>query len=141
MCDIQEFLANLPSDVGNSISNAWNNIIKAIKRPVRIRRLGRTGKTKTSYRVTEPMVVTSRKERVTTAIVPLTTTRSAKLVIPILATPHWKSMLDRRRQRLASNRITSKTTYHYVNERTPEASVASNEEEEDLTNFGNLFFI
>ncbi|CAF4845223.1 unnamed protein product [Pieris macdunnoughi] len=139
MCDIQEFLANLPSDIGNAVSNAWNNMIKAIKRPVRIRRLGRTGKTKTSpIPVTKPMV-TLLQEQVTSTNEPLSTARSAKLIIPILATPHWKSMLDWRRQRLASNWITSKATYHYVHERTPDTSIASDEEE--LTHFGNLFFI
>ncbi|CAK1596519.1 unnamed protein product [Parnassius mnemosyne] len=41
--DLASFFATLPTEIGNAFSGAWNRITETIRRPVRIKRLGKGG--------------------------------------------------------------------------------------------------
>ncbi|CAK1547420.1 unnamed protein product [Leptosia nina] len=75
-----------------------------------------------------------------------TTTKTHKLVIPFLATPKWKTMMDWRRLRQdtgiadeINKRKLVPGPHHYASyEKTPVNKISSADE---IKNFGNLFFV
>ncbi|XP_038212108.1 uncharacterized protein LOC119832520 [Zerene cesonia] len=134
----------------NSVNNAWNNIVKAIKRPVKIRRLGRTGRTK-SPRTTVSTTPTRYLIKLTrihqhhdTWTTPSTTTKTlTKLVIPVLMQPNWRIMFDWRNGKDVINKP-EKTKDTMKSERYTLSEFNSNinkVSEDDSQHYGNLFFV
>ncbi|CAG4975665.1 unnamed protein product [Colias eurytheme] len=143
--DMHEYISNIPSDVGTSVNNAWNNIVKAIKRPVKIRRLGRTGRTKsprttTSTLSTRYLIKLTRLHYQETTTPSTTTKTLTKLVIPILLQPNWRVRFDWRNGKdiMKSEKSKDMKPEHYTSCETSNINKAS---EDDSQHYGNLFFV
>ncbi|CAK1596518.1 unnamed protein product [Parnassius mnemosyne] len=87
--DLASFFATLPTEIGNAFSGAWNRITETIRRPVRIKRLGKGGRRKTTTTLSTEMTT------VTKSYFHSSTNPMVKITIPIIPKPHWKSMMER----------------------------------------------
>ncbi|XP_059051518.1 uncharacterized protein LOC131846273 [Achroia grisella] len=65
-----DFFNNFPDNIGNAISNVWDSVNAAIRRPVKLRRLGAGGKRKTTATTatTQPETISNTQPLRTTTI-------------------------------------------------------------------------
>ncbi|XP_013171916.1 PREDICTED: uncharacterized protein LOC106120991 [Papilio xuthus] len=94
--DVVSFFTAIPTEIGNAFSNAWDRISETIRRPVRIKRLGRGGRRKTTSKVTPLETTTTPEIRVTRAY--FLSSRNPNFLnhaIPVIPKPSWHSLFHR----------------------------------------------
>ncbi|KAH9645693.1 hypothetical protein HF086_003366 [Spodoptera exigua] len=98
-----DFIKNLPSDIAHAFSSAWDTISDAVKKPVRIKRIGQGGRLKTTASVNDE---TDEPKRIL-MMKPVTkmkyrhyeytedsTKSGQKVTIPILRAPVFNSLRE-----------------------------------------------
>ncbi|XP_026729825.1 uncharacterized protein LOC113495342 [Trichoplusia ni] len=103
-----EFMNNLPTEVANAFSNAWTSITDAIKKPVRLKRLGPGGRLKStpSYEIGSLPPEDERSIFGNPGATPPSYFRSTtyfgnKLTLPVLPAPKYKNLDDWREMQKA----------------------------------------
>ncbi|XP_037293854.1 uncharacterized protein LOC115448684 isoform X2 [Manduca sexta] len=94
-CTLSDFFNNLPTEIGNALTHAWSKIVMAIKKPVRIKRLGKAKTTKTPLTTTThftPIELVHRRVPTSTEKYDLLQPSLRRLMLPVLTIPKWENL-------------------------------------------------
>ncbi|XP_072931527.1 uncharacterized protein [Epargyreus clarus] len=94
---INNFISNLSHDVGNALQTAWTKVSMVIKRPVRIRRIGKGRRRKRTTALTSTVTLGPEIPTIAIYLFSKPLSEIIRPTIPVIPTPPFKSLVEWRK--------------------------------------------